>query len=140
MESGEYINGYIERRKDGSLEGILRIDGVDISPIEGKMFKKDGDTYLWLRRKDLTEYDVEEQRFKTRKRKPRWETYIKKQLDKGTVAFKGEFFFLRYRYSITGVWDNVFGIEKGRLNLFVDRFPMREQTLLNKIREKNEDD
>lgn len=126
--------------KDGSLEGILRVDGVDISPIQGKMFKENGDTYLWLRRKDLTEYDIEEQRFKTRKRKPRWETYIKKQLDKGAVAYKGEFFFLRYRYSITGVWDNVFGMEKGRLNLFVERFPMREQTLLNKIREKNGDD
>jgi hypothetical protein len=48
---------------------------------------------------------------------------------------KGQFIFLRFKYSITGVWDVVIG-EKQRINLFVERLPLKKQTLLNEINER----
>ena len=44
--------------------------------------------------------------------------------------------FLRFKYSIVGVWDNVFGKDKQRLNLFVERLPMSEQTIINSNNER----
>jgi hypothetical protein len=51
------------------------------------------------------------------------------------VAYKGEFAFMRFRFSITGVWDKVLGKDKQRLNLFVERLPLPEQTIINSINE-----
>lgn len=131
-----YTNGYIEKKSKGTYEGILNIDGIDISPIEGVYFKKDGNQYLWIKRKDLLEYDNERMVYFKRQRKPYWETYLTKQ-SKGTINYKGEFFFLHIRYSIVGIWDAIFKQEKQRLNLFVERLPMKEQTIINRIYERN---
>lgn len=132
----ENTNGYIQRSKDGKLFGELKIDGVDMSPIVGVMFKNDGETFLWLRRKDMLIYDVDEQKYIARKREPRWEAYLEKKLDGNTVTFRGEFYFLRIRYSIVGVWDKVLGASDSRLNLFVDRLPMNEQDIILGIQQK----
>lgn len=58
---------------------------------------------------------------------------MKKQTDNNVVAYKGEFFFMHLKYSIVGVWDKVFGTDKQRLNLYVERKPMGQQTLINAI-------
>lgn len=131
--SEEYVNGYIERSKDGKYEGCIRIEGIDLSPIQGVMFQSEGKNYLWLRRKDKLEYDQEEQKYVTRKREPRWEAYLEKQLDeKSVVAFKGEFPFMRLRFSIYGIWDAVNGRDKSRINFYVDRLPNSKQDLLKR--------
>lgn len=140
MYADEYINGYIERKTNGYYDGHLKIEGVDISPIEGVYFDKDGKQYLWLKRKPIMEYDFDTLKFKTRKRKPYWECYLEKQINDNVVSYKGEFFFLRFRYTISGTWDNVFGMDKKRLNLFIDRKPMEEQTILKRLNEKNRQD
>jgi hypothetical protein len=46
---------------------------------------------------------------------------------------------LRFRYSIVGVWDNILGKDKQRLNLFVERLPMSQQTIVNRINERKRD-
>ena len=130
--SNDYINGYIERKVEGRCEGIISIDNVNLSPIEGTYFEQDGDKYLWLKRKPIMEYDFETQSYKTRHREPRWECYLKKDID----TYRGEFAFLRFRYSIVGIWDKVIGLDKGRMNFFVERLPMNEQTILNGINER----
>lgn len=132
----DYINGYIERRHNGGYEGKVKVDGVDLSPIEGVYFKQAEKKYLWLKRKPLMEYDFDSQCYKTRKRQPQWEAYLEKQSDGTVTAYKGEFVFLRFRYSIIGVWDAILGKEKSRLNLYVERLPMSQQTILNKINER----
>lgn len=129
--SGEYINGYIERKSGGRYDGTLRIDGVDISPITAVAFTECNKTYLWLRRKDMLVYDEKTQQYKTKKREPRWEAYLEKQMDGSTVAYKGEFHFTYYKYEIVGVWDKVFGKEKTRMNFFVERLPMEKQDIIN---------
>lgn len=129
-ESGEYVNGYLERTTDGRYEGEITIEGVSLSPIVGVLFQKDDKTYLWLRRKDMLVYDESTQKYLTRKREPRWEAYLEKQVSNDAVAFKGEFPLIRWRFSIVGVWDSVFGREKSRINFFVDRLPMERQDLL----------
>lgn len=130
------LSGYIQKTKKGTLEGELSIYGVDISPVHATMFEKDGDVYLWLRRKDIMEYDFNTMSFKTRKARPKWEVYMRKQVKDGSVCFKGEFVFLRFKYSITGLWDRVLGMEKSRMNLFVDRLPQEKQDIINKINKR----
>ena len=136
MNEHEAINGYIQRGAKGELVGDMRIEGVDISPIVGVMFKDNGNSYLWLRRKDVMVYDTEEQKFFTRKREPRWEAYLEKQVNGSVVAYVGEFIFLRVRYTINGVWDKTLGLEASRLNLFVERMPMDKQDIILGIQKK----
>lgn len=134
---GEYINGYIERKNGGKYEGVLMIDSVDMSPICAVSFKQDDKTYLWLRRKDMLVYDDKTQQFLTKKREPRWEAYLEKQVDGSTVAYKGEFHFLMFKYEIVGIWDSVFGKEKSRMNFFVERLPMEKQDIINGINKRH---
>lgn len=131
-----YINGYIQRSQGGSYDGKITIDGILLPAISAVFFKDDGENYLWLKRKNVLDYDHESQTYKEREAKPKWEAYLKKQLDGDTVAYKGEFFFMHFKYSISGVWDKVLGNEKQRLNLFVERLPMSQQTIINSINEQ----
>lgn len=128
-----YINGYVERKRDGRHEGSITVHGIDLSPIEATFFKDDGESYLWLKRKPIMEYDMESQSYTTRKRKPTFEAYLRKTVDDNVVAYKGVFMFMRFKFSIVGVWDNVLGREENRLNLFVERLPMEKQTILKDI-------
>ena len=137
---GTYINGYIERAAGGAYEGNLSIEGINISPIRAQYFKKDGDTYLWIRRKPLLEYDDELHKYKERERTPYFEAYLKKQIDGGTFAYVGKFMFMRFKFKITGIWDDVLGIEKKRLNMFVERLPMSEQTVINGIKNRRNEE
>jgi hypothetical protein len=96
-------------------------------------FKDNGENYLWIKRKKVLEYDFESQTYKEREAKPQFEAYLKKQVDGNVVAYKGEFAFMRFKFSITGVWDKVLGKDKQRLNLFVERLPLSQQTIINSI-------
>lgn len=137
MSNFESSDGYVQRNSDGSFGGAIKIEGVDLSPIEAVYFKREGDTYLWLKRKPLLEYDHKTESYKERQKEPRWECYLKKQLEEGAVAFKGEFIFLRFRFNIVGVWDAVFGNDKKqRLNLYIERLPLSQQTIINNINER----
>lgn len=136
MNTDGYINGFIQRNKDGRVEGNITIDGVSLSPIEATFFEEDGKKCLWLKRKQILEYDEHTQSFIGRASEPRWEAYLIKQSD-GVVAYNGYFYFFHFRYSIVGIWDNVFGKEKNRLNLFVERLPMSEQSIINNINNRN---
>lgn len=136
MSDFDYINGFVERKHDGKYDGSITIDGVCLDAIEGVYFKENGKNYLWLKRKPIMEYDMETGGYRTRPRKPTWEAYLEKQIDKDVVAYKGVFTFLRWRYSIVGVWDKILGVDKQRLNLFVERLPMNEQTILKKVNER----
>ncbi len=131
----DYINGYIQRTQKGTFEGVLSIEGITLPSITGVYFKDVGENYLWLRRKKVLEYDFESQTYKEREAKPQFEAYLKKQMDGDTVAYKGEFFFMRFKFSITGVWDRILGNDKQRLNLFVERLPLSQQTIINSINE-----
>lgn len=135
--NNDYINGYLERKSGGRYEGELHIEGIDLSPITGVLFKQEGKNYLWLRRKDMLEYDIEQQRYITRKREPRWEAYLEKQVGDDAVAYKGEFPFMCLRFSITGLWDAVVGRERSRLNFYVERLPMERQDIINGINKKS---
>lgn len=134
----EQTSGYIDRKSDGSHQGSILIESIDISPIVGVYFKEGNEQYLWLKRKPLLEYDFKLGKYVKREREPRWEAYLKKQMDGNAVAYKGDFIFLHFRYSIVGLWDKVLGYDSQRLNLFVERMPMNEQTIINKIKERNE--
>lgn len=133
-----YINGFIERRRNGVYDGQIRVQGVDLSPIEATFFKDEetGDNYLWLKRRPVMEFDFDTQCYTTRARKPFFEAYLKKTIDGNVVSYKGEFMFMRFKFSISGVWDIVLGKEKQRLNLFVERLPMSQQNILNDINER----
>ena len=128
--------GYIERKANGTREGVLAIDGVDLSPIEGMYFEKkeNKENWLWLKRKPLLEYDSQTLKFNQRQKEPRWETYLKKTSGEGKVAYQGRFVFLRFVYEITGIWDAVLGKDKERLNLYIERLPMSEQSFINNSR------
>jgi len=132
-----YVNGFLERKSGGHYEGKLSIEGVDLSPIEGVYFQEGGKQYLWIKRKPLVEYDYETQTYKKRPREPRWETYLEKQIDNNVVAYKGKCNLLHFRFSIIGTWDRVLGKDKQRLNLFVERLPMADQTIINNINKRN---
>lgn len=131
-----YINGFIERKNEGRYEGRITIDGVSMPSISAVFFKEEGESYLWLKRKKILDYDFESQTYREREAKPQWEVYMKKQLEDNVVAYKGEFFFLHFKYSIVGVWDKVLGIDKKRLNLFIERLPLSQQTVINAINEQ----
>ncbi len=131
-----FTNGYIERRSGGRYEGKVSIEGVDLSPIEATYFKENGKQYLWLKRKPMLEFDYESQSYRTRPCEPRWEAYLQK-CGGGVVAYRGEFAFLRFRFSIVGVWDGVLAKDKERLNLIVERLPMTQQTIINAINDRN---
>lgn len=84
------------------------------------------------------EFNYAEQRYITRERRPQVPIYMKKQVDSdGVVAFKGDFMFMRFKFNIVGVWDAILGKETNRLNLYVERAPRNEQTLLQSINERN---
>ena len=131
-----YTNGYLERKFDGKYEGRIHIEGVDLSPIVGVYFKEKGEDYLWLKRKPILEYDETTQTYQEKQREPRWQVYLKKQSDK-LVAYRGEFFFLRFRFSIVGIWDRVLSEHKNRINFFVERMPYDKQYVINEINERN---
>lgn len=132
----DYINGYIQRSQGGSYDGKITIEGILLPAISAVFFKDNGENYLWLKRKKVLDYDFESQTYKEREARPQWEAYLKKQLDDGTVAYKGNFFFMHFKYSIVGVWDKILGSDKQRLNLFVERLPMSQQTIINSINEQ----
>lgn len=137
-DNGTYGNasdGFLQRVGKGKFGGELTIDGVNISPIRGVFFEEQGTNYLWLTRKPLLEYDFERERYRERPREPRWETYLEKQND-NAIAYKGTFVFFKFRYSIVAIWDKVFGNELKRLNFFVERLPMEQQTIINNINER----
>lgn len=126
--------GYIERGQNGRYGGKVNIEGVVLDGVVGVYFKKDGDSYLWLRREKVLEYDEKTMTYKEREARPQWEAYLKKQLEDDTVAYKGEFNFLRFRFSIVGVWDRILGNDKKqRLNLYVERLPTSHQVIINAI-------
>ena len=127
---GGYINGFLERTHEGAYEGEISIEGISLSPIVGVFFKESGHNYLWLRRKDLLEYDEEECVFKQRKREPQWEAYLEKMMNGSVVEYKGEFPFMRLRFAIVGVWDTVLGRERQRWNFYIDRLPSDRQNLI----------
>ena len=140
MDYGDYVNGYIERNGKGEYLGRLKVEGIDLSPIEAQYFKKDGDLYCFIKRRPIMEYNIEQDRYVTRERKPQIAIYMKKQIgDSNVVEYKGEFMFMRFRFSIVGVWDKVLGNDQKyqRLNLYVERLPQSEQTILNSINERN---
>ena len=138
---GSYINGYIQRKSGGTYEGDISIEGISLAPIVGVFFKQDGKNYLWLRRKDILEYDFEQQQYRNRKREPRWEAYLEKQMsDNSVVAYRGEFYFMRFKFSIEGVWDAVCGMDNSRINFYIERLPMNQQDIINGITNRNKDD
>ena len=131
----DYINGYVQREGHRYV-GEIEIDGIRLQGGISAVYFKDGEeNYLWLKRKNVLEYNFESQTYTERGAKPHWEAYLKKQQDGGVVAYKGEFIFMRFKYSIVGIWDSVLGVEKQRLNLFVERLPMSQQTIINSINE-----
>lgn len=134
--TSDYINGYIQRSQGGAYDGKITIEGILLPAISAVFFKNNGENYLWLKRKKVLDYDYESQTYKEREARPQWQAYLKKQIDNNVVAYKGEFFFMHFRYSILGVWDKVLGNEKQRLNLFVERVPMSQQTIINSINEQ----
>lgn len=136
IDLGDYINGHIERKSGGKYEGQIIVDGVDLSPIEATYFVQDHKNYLWIRRKPIMEFDIERQQYITRRRKPDFECYLEKQVNGGVVEYKGVFTFLRFRYSMVGVWDRILGKDLQRLNLYVERLPLKEQTILKGINER----
>ena len=140
MDRYGYINGFIERNSGGNYGGALTVHGIDLSPVEATFFNKDGDMYLWLKRAPIMEYEFETQAYSLRRRKPSFEAYLKKTVGDNVVAYRGEFMFMRFKFSITGVWDSTFGMDKQRLNLFVERLPVSEQTLLKDINERKRND
>lgn len=137
-EYNSYANGYIQRVSDGKYEGEIKVEGISLSPICGVTFTEDGKNYLWLRRKDILEYDHEQQAYITRRREPQWEAYLEKQLQGGAVEYKGEFYFIHTKFSIVGVWDSVLGMDKQRMNFFVERLPRDKQDIINRISEMNQ--
>ena len=132
-----YVNGHIERDSFGNYSGMIAIEGINLPNIEGQYFRQDGDTYLYIKRKPIMEYDYDQERYKTREPKPQVHIYMKKVVGgDGVVAYRGNFMFMRFKFNIEGVWDNILGKERCRLNLFVERAPMQDQTLLQSIIER----
>lgn len=135
----DYINGFVERTRDG-YAGRITIEGINLGEIVATYFKKENETFLWLRRMKILEYDDVSQSYVERDARPKWECYLKKQVDDNVVAFKGEFNFMRFRFSIAGVWDGVLGMDKHRLNLYVERMEKRQQRIINNINERKKNE
>lgn len=138
MTSGEYINGYVQRNQGGKYVGELIIDGVNLTGgISGVYFEQEGKKYLWIKRLPIMEYDFDSCEYITRNRKPAFECYLEKQIEKNSFVYKGTFVFLHFKYSILGMWDSVLGHDKKRrLNLYVERLPMEEQTIIKSINQR----
>lgn len=136
MSEYDFVDGFIERKQGGTFEGRLTVEGIDLSPIEGKYFKVDGKTCLWVKRKKILEYSDTTQTYTSRERKPAFESYLTKTVDNSTIAYKGEFMFMRIRFSVVGIWDIVLGKDRSRLNLFVERMPKSQQNIINGINER----
>lgn len=137
-EYNGYVNGHIERKRNGLYEGSVTIEGIELQGgITAVFFQENGENYLWLRRKRVLEYDDVHEIFKERDAKPQWEAYLKKQMDNDVVAYKGDFIFMRFKYSIVGVWDRILGKDNQRLNLYIERLPMAQQSIINNIRDNN---
>lgn len=128
-----FVNGCLARKDSSYYVGELSIDRIDISPIEATFFDKDGDTYLWMKRRPILEYDG--QRYKQRLRRPHWECYLKKKKDTYDT-FEGTFIFLRFKYGIIAQWDATYDDKFKRMNIYVERLPMEEQTIINNIRQR----
>lgn len=135
----DYVNGFVERTRDG-YAGRITIDGINLGEIVATYFKKENETFLWLRRMKILEYDDVSQSYVERDARPKWECYLKKQVDDNVVAFKGEFNFMRFRFSIAGVWDGVLGMDKHRLNLYVERMEKKQQRIINNINERKKNE
>lgn len=135
----DYINGFVERTRDG-YAGRITIEGINLGEIVATYFKKENETFLWLRRMKILEYDDVSQSYVERDARPKWECYLKKQVDDNVVAFKGEFNFMRFRFSIAGVWDGVLGMDKHRLNLYVERMEKKQQRIINNINERKKNE
>lgn len=135
----DYVNGFVERTRDG-YAGRITIEGINLGEIVATYFKKENDTFLWLRRMKILEYDDVSQSYVERDARPKWECYLKKQVDDNVVAFKGEFNFMRFRFSIAGVWDGVLGMDKHRLNLYVERMEKKQQRIINNINERKKNE
>ena len=141
MNDCDIVSGYVEKKSAGRYEGEILVERVDLSPIEAVYFKQKEDTYLWLKRKPVLEYDRKAMKYNERPRNPQWECFLKKQMDGDAVAYKGEFVFMHFKFSIVGVWDTVLGTDKkARLNLFVERMPMSQQTIINSINERKKNE
>lgn len=135
-----YVNGFLEKSSEKANEyaGTLRIDGVDISPIHGMYFRKDSDSYLWIKRKPILDYDIGTMTYRERERVPKWECYLRKTMVGDTPMYVGTFFFLRFKYEIRGIMDSVLGnTDRNRINFYVERLPMKEQTIINEINNMN---
>lgn len=135
----DYVNGFVERTRDG-YAGRITIEGINLGEIVATYFKKENETFLWLRRMKILEYDDVSQSYVERDARPKWECYLKKQVDDNVVAFKGEFNFMRFRFSIAGVWDGVLGMDKHRLNLYVERMEKKQQRIINNINERKKNE
>lgn len=138
----EHVDGFVERDKKGNYVGQITIDGVSLGDIECQMFDEKGKKYIWLKRSPILEYDDKAMMFKRRERRPIWECYLEKQYEDRNVIFRGEFAFLRFKYSIVALWDKQIGLDNQRLNLYIERLPMSKQSIINKIneRKRNEQD
>ena len=127
--------GYIERTK-GEYVGELSIDGVNISPIVGFFFKDGSTRWLWVKRKKILEYDMETSTFVTKNPTPMFEAYLRKQPN-GNIAYRGEFVFFKFKYSIVSFWDDA--KTQSKMTFAIERLPMKEQNILNKIKEINDE-
>lgn len=128
-------DGFLQREQGGSYVGRISIEHIDLSPIEGVYFKEKGKNYLWLYRRPVLEYDETTMSYKKRQCNPYWEVYLEKTKGEEGIAYRGHFFFLRFKYNIVGIWDKTLGDIQHRLNLYVDRAPSNEQTIINRIRD-----
>ena len=126
--------GYIELTS-GVYVGELSIDGVNISPIVGYFFKDKGTQWLWIKRKRILEYDIESGQYLTKNPTPQFEAYLKKQGIGKNVAYQGNFVFFKFKYTMSALWDT--NGKKTKLNLCVERLPMKEQNILNTIKKNN---
>ncbi len=132
-----YSNGYLERCAGGKYEGMIEVDGVSLSPIDGLYFKEKGKNWLWVKRKETIEYDYMNDTYIKRKANPYWECYMEKQRG-GDIAYVGYFVFCHFRYVIKGIWDR-FMKDVDRINFYVERLPMSDQTIINNINLKNKE-
>lgn len=122
-------SGSIEKTK-GEYIGTLNIDGVDISPIVAYFFTKNHIKWLWIKRRQILEYDIDNNVFTKKNPTPKFEVYMKKQ-QHGNIAYKGEFVFFKFKYDIFAIWHESNGKEK--LELYVERVPKENQNILNSI-------
>lgn len=135
---GYQSDGYLQKGKNG-FEGQIIIENINLSPIEGMFFVHDRTKkeFLWLKRKPLLEYNSKEQKYDFRPREPRWEVYLEKYYG-GSIPYIGYFVFLHIKYKISGIWDkNEISKKKQRINFFIERLPISEQTIINEINKRN---